>query len=146
MEQTLSAASPEQAPIIELKNVRKTFTDKYDIHAIKDLSLEVFPGEFVFIVGRNASGKSTLFNLIIRELKPTSGEIKVAGIDLAKMREKDKPYYRRQIGVVFQDFKLLQDMSVFENIAFAMHVTHRYKKEEIIKRVGIDEFGPCTDH
>ena len=93
-----------------------------DAYAIKDLSLKIDEGEFVFIVGKTGAGKSTLFKLLTRELKPTSGIIKVFNDDIDQLSDRLIPYYRRQLGVVFQDFKLLEDRNAYENIAFAQEV------------------------
>ncbi|MCL2022794.1 MAG: ATP-binding cassette domain-containing protein [Oscillospiraceae bacterium] len=124
-----------KAPIIAMKNVIKTFVNREAIHALHNINLTVCQEEFVFIIGRNGSGKSTLFNLILNEIKPTQGEIIVGGHDLAKLREKQKPYYRRQIGVVFQDHRLLTELNVFDNIAEALRVTRGYGKEDIENNV-----------
>ena len=93
-----------------------------DTYAIKDLSLLIEEGEFVFIVGKTGAGKSTLFKLLTRELKPTTGSIKVFRDNIEYINDRMIPYYRRQLGVVFQDFKLLEDRDVFENVAFAQEV------------------------
>lgn len=93
-----------------------------DTYAIKDLSLKIDEGEFVFIVGKTGAGKSTLFKLLTRELKPLSGSIKVFRDNIEYISNRDIPYYRRKLGVVFQDFKLLEDRNVYENIAFAQEV------------------------
>lgn len=97
---------------------------KYDkeVYAIKDLSLRINEGEFVFIVGKTGAGKSTLFKLLTRELKPFSGSIKVFKDNIEYINDRDIPYYRRQLGVIFQDFKLLEDRNAFENVAFAQEV------------------------
>ena len=91
-------------------------------HALNGVSLHIDKGEFVFIVGDSGSGKSTLIKLLLKELEPTSGTIKVNGINLNKMKQRAIPKYRRKIGVVFQDFRLLKDRNVYENIAFAQRV------------------------
>ena len=93
-----------------------------DTYAIKDLNLKIDEGEFVFIVGKTGAGKSTLFKLLTRELKPSSGSIKVFRDNIEYISNRDIPYYRRKLGVVFQDFKLLEDRNVYENIAFAQEV------------------------
>ncbi|MDR3345502.1 MAG: ATP-binding cassette domain-containing protein [Oscillospiraceae bacterium] len=122
--------------MIHIDGVSKTFVDgDRTVHAIQNLSLHVKRGEFVFVVGRNTSGKSTLFNLITRELKPDDGTLTVDGTELGRIREKDLPYYRRKIGVVFQDFRLLPNMGVFDNVAYAMRVIHSHSEKEIRKRV-----------
>ena len=97
---------------------------KYDkeYYAIHDLSLNIDEGEFVFIVGKTGAGKSTLFKLLTRELIPTSGSIKVFNDNIEFLSTRLIPYYRRQLGVVFQDFKLLEDRNVYENVAFAQEV------------------------
>ena len=90
--------------------------------ALERISLHVEPKEFVIIVGPSGAGKSTLFKLLTREEKPTSGKIIVGGIDYEQLKEKDVPLLRRKIGVVFQDFKLLLNKTVFENVAFALEI------------------------
>ena len=97
---------------------------KYDkeTYAIHDLSLKIDEGEFVFIVGKTGAGKSTLFKLLTREITPSSGSIKVFKDNIEYISDKLIPYYRRQLGVIFQDFKLLEDRNVYENVAFAQEV------------------------
>ena len=107
--------------MIELKEVTKEYSK--GIAALNGVSLKIEKGEFVFIVGDSGSGKSTLIRLLMRELSPTSGTITVMGKDLKKLSHKRVPIYRRKIGVVFQDFRLLKDRNVYENIAFALRVT-----------------------
>ena len=107
--------------MIELKEVTKEYAK--GIAARNGVSLKIEQGEFVFIVGDSGSGKSTLIRLLLKELEPTSGKIVVMGKDLGKLKHKAIPYYRRKMGVVFQDFRLLQDRNVYENIAFALRVT-----------------------
>ena len=107
--------------MIELKEVTKEYAK--GIAALNGVSLKIEQGEFVFIVGDSGSGKSTLIRLLLKELEPTSGKIVVMGKDLGKLKHKAIPYYRRKLGVVFQDFRLLQDRNVYENIAFALRVT-----------------------
>ena len=106
--------------MIKFNNVSLKY-DK-DAYAIKDLSLKINEGEFFFIVGKTGAGKSTLFKLLTRELKPTSGTIKVFNDNIEFLSDKLLPYYRRQLGVIFQDFKLLEDRNAYENIAFAQEV------------------------
>lgn len=93
-----------------------------DTYAIRDFSLKIDEGEFVFIVGKTGAGKSTLFKLLTRELVPSSGSIKVFKENIEFINNRDIPYYRRQLGVIFQDFKLLEDRNVYENVAFAQEV------------------------
>ncbi len=107
--------------MIELKEVTKEYAK--GIAALNGVSLKIEQGEFVFIVGDSGSGKSTLIRLLLKELEPTSGKITVMGKDLGRLKHKSIPYYRRKLGVVFQDFRLLQDRNVYENIAFALRVT-----------------------
>ena len=106
--------------MIDLENVTKAYST--GVHALNGVSLHIDKGEFVFIVGDSGSGKSTLIKLLLKELNPTSGTIKVNGINLNKMKQRAIPKYRRKIGVIFQDFRLLKDRNVYENIAFAQRV------------------------
>ncbi|MBO4292524.1 MAG: cell division ATP-binding protein FtsE [Lachnospiraceae bacterium] len=106
--------------MIHLENVSKSYTT--GVAAVDNISLSIKPGEFVFIVGENGSGKSTLIKLLLRELKATSGNVCVMGQNLGKLRHGQIPKYRRQIGVVFQDFRLLNDRNVYENVAFAQRI------------------------
>ena len=106
--------------MIELSHVSKSYGTGGK--AIRDLSLTIEDGEFVFITGRSGSGKSTLIKLLMKELDPTKGRIVVNDIDLGKMPRRYVPKYRRKLGVVFQDFRLLKDRTVFENVAFAQRV------------------------
>ncbi|MGN0484230.1 MAG: cell division ATP-binding protein FtsE [Lachnospiraceae bacterium] len=116
--------------MIKLENVSKAY--RSGIPALFDINLEIEAGEFVFIVGDSGSGKSTLIKLLLKELEPTEGTIIVNGRDLSKIRHKQVPKYRRNVGVVFQDFRLLKDRNVYENVAFAQHVIG--KSNSVIKR------------
>lgn len=107
-------------PIIVLEKVTKSYDGGYD--AIQDLSLRINKGEFVFVVGTSGSGKSTLIRLLLKEVEPTAGRIHVNGHNLKRMKHRQIPYHRRNIGVVFQNFRLLKDRTVFENVAFAQKV------------------------
>ena len=107
---------------------------KPDIKALDDLSLHVDEGEFVFIVGSSGAGKSTLLKLIMVEETPTSGKVIVGGVDTSQLTRKRIPYYRRGIGVVFQDFRLIPSMTVYDNVAFALRVTN-VSVREIKRRV-----------
>lgn len=104
--------------MIKVNNLSKTY--KPNIHALRDLDFHIKPGEFVSVVGQSGSGKSTLIKLIIAEEKATKGEIMVGGWDITNIHNSEIPTLRRQLGVIFQDFKLLSKKTVFENIAFAM--------------------------
>lgn len=106
--------------MITLNRVSKTY--ETGNKAVRDISLTIEDGEFVFIVGRSGSGKSTLMKLLLKELEPTKGRIVVNDMDLGKMPRRYIPKYRRRLGVVFQDFRLLKDRTVFENVAFAQRV------------------------
>ena len=108
--------------MIEFKNVTKIY-DESEVIALSDVSFKVEKGEFVFLVGPSGAGKSTLTELIIKEERMTSGEIIVNGLELSKLPNKKIPYLRRNIGMVFQDFRLLPGRTVYENVAFAMQVT-----------------------
>ena len=107
--------------MIELKEVTKEYSK--GIAALNGVNIKIEQGEFVFIVGDSGSGKSTLIRLLMKELEPTSGRIKIMGQNLSTMTPNEIPFYRRKIGVVFQDFRLLKDRNVYENIAFALRVT-----------------------
>ena len=97
--------------------------------ALKDVSLHIHKGEFAFVLGHSGAGKSTFLKLILREEKATSGRIYIDGKDLSKIRERDVPYLRRNMGVVFQDFRLIPTMTAYENVAFAMRVTNIAEKK-----------------
>lgn len=101
---------------------------------LDNVNLEIKPGEFISLVGLSGAGKSTLLKLLTKEEQPTSGKIIVEGVDLDEIRDKDIPYYRRKIGTVYQDFKLLEKKTAFENVAFAMEVSDT-DPEEIEKNV-----------
>ena len=104
--------------MIDFLNVSKTYPN--GTHALNDVSLSSDKGEFVFIVGASGAGKSTFLKLIMHEETPTSGEIIINGNKLSKMKRRDVPYLRRHMGIVFQDFRLIEKMNVFDNVAFAM--------------------------
>ena len=106
--------------MIRLKNVSKMYGP--GIVGVKNVNLHIRPGEFVSIVGQSGTGKSTLVKLLIAEEAPTGGSIQVGGWEIGRIRDKDVPGLRRQIGVVFQDFKLLPKKTVYENVAFALEV------------------------
>ena len=106
--------------MIKLEHVSKSYSA--GIPALNDVNLEIEDGEFVFIVGDSGSGKSTMIKLLLKELEPTAGMITVNGKNLGRIRRRQIPKFRRNIGVVFQDFRLLKDRNVYENIAFAQKV------------------------
>ena len=106
--------------MIVLENVVKEYPN--GVGAINGISLHIERGEFVFVVGDSGSGKSTLIKLLLKELEPTSGMIRVNGVNLGRMKKRAIPKYRRKIGCVFQDFRLLKDSNVYENVAFAQRV------------------------
>lgn len=116
--------------MIELRNVTKEYTKGHA--ALNGVTVKIEKGEFVFIVGDSGSGKSTLIRLIMRELTPTKGTIIVNGQNLTKMKRRHVAKFRRGIGVVFQDFRLLKDRNIYENIAFALRVTETPSR--VIKR------------
>ncbi len=118
--------------MIEIKNLSKTY--KKNIPALKDISLKVMPGEFVSIVGQSGSGKSTLIKVIIAEEKPTSGQVIIGGWDITHIKDYEIPTLRRQLGIIFQDYKLLPKKTAYENIAFALQVCG-YKPKDIHKIV-----------
>lgn len=118
--------------MIEFKNVTKCYEN--NCVALDDLSLTIPDGEFVFIVGPSGSGKSTFLKLLTKEEEPTSGNVVINGINLSKMKKRKIPYLRRTMGIVFQDFRVIEKMTVFENVAFAMHVVGA-KGRDIRKRV-----------
>ena len=113
--------------MIVLENVVKSYPN--GVGAINGISMNIKRGEFVFIVGDSGSGKSTLIKLLLKELEPTEGRIRVKGVNLARMRKRAIPRYRRKIGCVFQDFRLLKDRNVYENVAFAQRVIVTPTKE-----------------
>ena len=118
--------------MILLKNVSKSYRN--GVHALRDINLEVEDGEFVYIIGPTGCGKSTLIKILDGEELPDDGEVFVNGINVGKLRHAKVPLYRRNIGVIFQDFRLLPKMTVFENIAFALEVL-AMEKTAIRRRV-----------
>ena len=126
---------------IRLSGVTKVFEP--DIVALEDVYLSVDSGEFLYLVGTTGSGKTTLLRLISREYLPTRGQITVGDRNLRKLRSADLPYYRREVGVVFQDFKLLPNLTLFENVAFvleAMGIPPKLvesRSNEVIDQVGL---------
>lgn len=112
--------------MIHLKDVTKIYPSK--VIALEHVNVDINKGEFVFLVGQSGAGKSTFIKLLLREELPTSGEIKVNGKDVVRMSNDDVPYLRRELGVIFQDYRLLPDKTVYENVAFAMQVIEAPRK------------------
>lgn len=106
--------------MIEFNNVSKIY--KNDFVAVKDINLNIEPGEFLFIVGKSGAGKSTLIKLLLKEINPTEGTIRYKELDVTKIKKRNVAEYRRRIGFVFQDYRLLPKLTVYENIAFAMEM------------------------
>lgn len=103
--------------------------------ALEDVNIHIKSGEFVFVVGPSGAGKSTFFKMLFREIKPSTGTIQVNGVDILGLSDKEIPYYRRQLGIIFQDYRLLPDRTVYENVAFAMQVIetpHRKIKRRVL--------------
>lgn len=117
----------EQNGIICLDNVSKTYSA--GTAALNNVSLNIYPGEFVFIVGNSGSGKSTMIKLLLRELTSSSGSVHVMGYDLGRLPHRKIPEFRRSLGVVFQDFRLLKDRNVYENVAFAQRIVETPGRE-----------------
>jgi len=117
----------EEVAVVEFRNVTKRYPN--GTLALKGVNLRVNKGEFVFIIGSSGSGKSTLLKLILKEEDPTEGEVIVNGYRISTMKRKQIPYLRRSLGVVFQDFRLLPNKTVYENVAFAMQVVEAMPRE-----------------
>ena len=127
--------------MIEISNLTKTY--EKNSRALKGIDISIEDGEFVFITGRSGSGKSTLLRILLKEMEPTSGRVVVNDMDLGRMPRRFVPKYRRTLGVVFQDFRLLKDRTVYENVAFAQRVigesgrTIRQSVPRMLKLVGL---------
>ena len=140
-----AAATGDIAAVRVASDVTKVYPAQPNKPALNDVSLQIFAGEFVFLVGHSGSGKTTFIRMLIREVKPTQGHIYIADEDLANMRNWRVPYLRRNIGCVFQDFKLLPNKTVFENVAFALEVIgksrHVIKTQvpEVLRLVGLQD-------
>ena len=113
--------------MIEFKNVTKRYDNK--VMALDDISVRIESGEFVFLVGASGAGKSTFVKMLLKEIEPTSGEVVVGNKNLKGVTKKDVPYYRRKIGMVFRDYRLIPTLNVYENVAFAMRVIDATPKE-----------------
>lgn len=133
--------------MIKFTNVSKTY--KNGTVALKDVNLEIHDGEFVFVVGASGAGKSTLIKMLLHEETPTSGEVEVNGFKLCKMKRRQIPKFRRSLGVVFQDFRLVPNMNVHDNVAFALRVTDvsprdiRRRVPYILGLVGLGSKAKC---
>ena len=136
--------------MIELTNVVKTYDT--GTKALKGVSMKIEDGEFVFLVGPSGSGKSTIIKILTAELEPTSGGIHVNGFELEKIRTRAIPYLRRTLGVIFQDFRLIANKSVYDNVAFAMRVIGAAEKEikkrvpYVLELVGLENKGRRLPH
>ena len=132
--------------MIRFENVSKLYSGQ-EKGALDSVNLEVVKGEFVFLVGLSGSGKSTFLRLVLREERPTTGTIHVAGKNLNTLANHKVPELRRQVGTVFQDFRLLPNKTIFENVAFTLHVLGYSKKEiarevpEVLELVGLEDKG-----
>ena len=113
--------------MIEFTDVTKSYS--VGTHALRGVSMQIEDGEFAYLVGPSGSGKSTIIKLITGELKPTSGTVHVNGYSLERIRKRELPYMRRTVGVVFQDFRLIDNMTVYDNVAFAMRVVGAREKQ-----------------
>ncbi len=119
--------------MIEMNNVKVKYPGS-KTYALSDVNINIEKGEFVFIVGASGSGKTTLIKLLLKEMDPTEGKVHVAGFDYAKLKRRNIPKVRRRIGVVFQNFRLLKDRTVYENVAFAQRVVEtpgRYIRRQV---------------
>ena len=131
--------------MIDFENVTKVY--EAGNHALDGITMHIDDGEFVFLVGPSGSGKSTIIKLLTAELSPTSGSIAVNGYQLEKIKRRKIPYMRRTLGVIFQDFRLIENKTVFENVAFAMRVVGASTKEikkrvpYVLDLVGLDNRG-----
>ena len=145
-----AVSSPSQRvlgakPVISFDKVTKLYQAQPKKPALNNISLQIYPGEFIFLVGHSGSGKSTFIRLINREIVATSGKLMVAGEDLTRMRNWRVPYLRRNIGCVFQDFKLLPNKTAFQNVAFALEVIGksrhiiRTQVPEVLRLVGLED-------
>lgn len=136
--------------MIKLENVTKVY--KTGVRAVNDMTLNIEPGEFVYVIGPTGAGKSTFIKLLYREEKATTGKVYVDGIDVSKIRNAKVPYFRRRIGVVFQNFRLLPKKTVFENIAFALEVIDtpkvqiRKKVRTVLELVGLENKANAFPH
>ena len=140
----------EDCSLIHMRNVSKIYDN--GAVALDRASVDIESGEFVFIVGASGAGKSTFIKMLFREELPTSGELVVNGHDIRKMTRKEVPYLRRELGVIFQDYRLLPDKTVFENVAFAMQVIEAPRRlmqrsvNSVLDVVGLRDKDKCFPH
>ncbi|SFD21744.1 cell division ATP-binding protein FtsE [Clostridium uliginosum] len=113
--------------MIEFKSISKIYDN--NVKALSDINVEIETGEFVFLVGPSGSGKSTFIKMILKEIEPTNGKLVIGGKELSTVTRKQIPYYRRKIGMVFQDFRLISNLNVYENVAFAMRVVEASQRD-----------------
>lgn len=139
-------------PVILTEHLTKIYPAQPNKPALDDVNIEIYPGEFVFLVGHSGSGKTTLLNTLLRNVKPTSGRVLVAGQDLMRIKNRRIPYLRRQIGAVFQDYKLLPNKTAYENVAFALQCIGkprgviRAQVPEVLRLVGLaDQMDSLPD-
>lgn len=136
--------------MIKLENVTKVY--KTGVRAVNNMNINIGPGEFVYVIGPTGAGKSTFIKLLYREEKATSGKVLVAGQDVSLIKNRKVPYFRRNIGVVFQNFRLLPKKTVFENIAFTLEVTDtprmeiRKKVRKTLELVGLEDKANAFPH
>ena len=133
--------------MIELTNISKHYGK--DIVALDNISLQIGPGEFVYLTGKSGSGKSTLLKLINRQIIASSGQIRVGKFNVTDLKAADVPHLRRQVGVVFQDFKLLPNRTVYENVAYVLEVTgvsHKRIRDRVLETLRIVELVHKADH
>ncbi|KFL43306.1 cell division protein FtsE [Lysinibacillus sp. BF-4] len=136
--------------MIQMKNVTKKYSN--GVVAVNGISVHIRPGEFVYVVGPSGAGKSTFIKLMYREEKATSGSVVINGIDLSTLKNRQVPAFRRNVGVVFQDFKLLPRLTAYENIAFALEVTEeeptviRKRVMEVLELVGLTHKAKMFPH
>ena len=134
--------------MIQLVNVTKVYSN--GVKALDNVSVKIEKGEFVFLIGESGAGKTTLIRLLFREELPTNGQIIIGSRSVLRLRKSDIPILRRNVGVIFQDFKLLKDRTVYENVAFAMEVTEKPLREikkrvpEVLKLVGLEKKADIT--
>jgi cell division ATP-binding protein FtsE len=136
--------------MIKIQNVTKIY--KTGVRAVNNMNLNIASGEFVYVIGPTGAGKSTFIKLLYREEKVTSGKVIVAGVDVSKIKNRKVPYFRRNIGVVFQNFRLLPKKTVFENVAFALEVIDTPRKQirknvrRTLKMVGLEDKAYSFPH